>query len=59
MDKVEIHLPSIKQQYKVDEFEISCYWFSKYGHGGPYFSKQILKRIAKNDLSLWVDTYFD
>ena len=59
LDKVEIYLPKIKEQYKIDKSELACYWYSKYGHGGPYFSKQILKRIVKNDLSLWIDTYYD
>lgn len=39
--------------------EISCFWESRTGHGGPSFSPGLLRRIAGLDLELGLDIYFE
>ncbi len=36
---------------------ISCYWLSKYGHGGPTLSPAQMQRLAALNLELWIDLY--
>jgi|688.fasta_scaffold355977_2 hypothetical protein len=38
---------------------ISCFWDSQYGHGGPTFSPELLKRLAALGVEVWFDVYFD
>lgn len=39
--------------------DISCYWDSQYGHGGPTFSPELLKRLAALGVEVWFDVYFN
>jgi hypothetical protein len=59
LDKIESYLPEIELTLKPKRMEISIYWFSKYGHGGPCIESRTIRRLAKNNLTLWVDTYFE
>ena len=45
-----------KQSYRMD---ISCYWLSKSGHGGPTLTPDIMRRLGKLELAVWFDVYFD
>lgn len=38
--------------------DISCSWTSRFGHGGPIFSPQILARILDLNIPLGFDLYF-
>lgn len=38
--------------------DISCYWESKNGHGGPTLSPPLLLRLAALGIELWFDVYF-
>jgi len=39
------------------KMDISCYWLSKDGHGGPTVSPAQMKRLADMNLELWFDIY--
>ena len=43
--------PSVKS-------DISCFWESRTGHGGPSFGPKLLGRIAALNLELGLDIYF-
>jgi hypothetical protein len=43
----------------VSSIAISCYWLSATGQGGPEFSPELLSRLAKWQLTLGLDLYFD
>jgi hypothetical protein len=43
----------------VSSADIFCYWVSATGQGGPEFSPEILGRLAKLQLTLGLDIYFD
>ncbi len=38
---------------------ICCFWVSATGNGGPQFSPDVLGRLAKYQLPLGLDIYFD
>lgn len=38
--------------------DLFCYWQSKYGHGGPTLSPEIMKRAAALGLEIGFDVYF-
>ncbi len=38
--------------------DISCYWDSDQGDGGPTLSPALLKRLAAAETTLWFDVYF-
>ena len=40
------------------EIDISCYWCSANGHGGPVISPKQTRLLADLDLELWFDFYF-
>jgi Domain of unknown function (DUF4279) len=37
--------------------DISCYWISKDGHGGPTISPSQMKRLGELNIELWFDIY--
>jgi len=37
--------------------DISCYWLSNYGHGGPILSQQQTTVLAAIGLDVWFDVY--
>jgi hypothetical protein len=39
------------------QMDISCYWLSAYGHGGPTISPAQAGRVARLGLELWFDVY--
>lgn len=41
------------------EVDISCYWLSASGHGGPSVSPRQTKRLSALDLDCWFDVYFN
>jgi len=40
--------------YKVD---VSCYWLSAGGHGGPELDHEIMARLVSMGLDIWFDVY--
>lgn len=39
--------------------EISCFWVSAFGHGGPTLSPAQMARLADLGLEVWFDVYLD
>lgn len=37
--------------------DLSCYWLSRSGHGGPTVSPSQMKRLAELNIELWFDFY--
>lgn len=40
------------------QVDISCFWVSAFGHGGPMLDSKILKRIADLQIGISFDIYF-
>ena len=38
--------------------EISCYWLSSHGHGGPMLSPNTMGKLSKLGIGIWFDVYF-
>jgi hypothetical protein len=38
--------------------DVSCLWDSAFGHGGPTFSPEVLRRLSGLGLEVWFDIYF-
>jgi Domain of unknown function (DUF4279) len=38
--------------------DISCYWLSAVGHGGPTLSPEIMGELSKMRLEIWFDCYY-
>lgn len=38
--------------------DVSCYWLSMSGHGGPALSPSQMKPLAEHGLDFWYDVYF-
>jgi len=45
-----------QQSHRMD---ISCYWLSESGHGGPTLTPDIMRRLAELELEVWFDVYFE
>ena len=63
LDFILDHLvPKTDDLHKLQQFDskmcISCYWLSKYGHGGPTISPDQMRKLALLNLELWFDMYF-
>lgn len=39
--------------------DISCYWLSKCGHGGPSVTPNQMEQLARLGVELWFDVYFE
>jgi hypothetical protein len=39
--------------------DVCCLWYSKSGHGGPTLSPYQMAELARLNLELWFDVYFD
>lgn len=39
--------------------DVSCYWLSASGHGGPELDHRIMARLASMRLDIWFDVYID
>jgi hypothetical protein len=37
--------------------DVSCYWVSSFGHGGPALSPRLMRRLADLNLDVWFDVY--
>lgn len=37
--------------------DISCYWLSESGHGGPTLTPDIMRRLSELELAVWFDVY--
>jgi len=42
-----------------NEIDISCYWLSSTGNGGPALSPKTMRKLAELDIGIWFDVYFD
>ena len=60
LDRVENVSNEINELQK-DGFsmDISCYWGSAWGNGGPAISPEQMARLAKLNLMVWWDVYFE
>jgi hypothetical protein len=38
--------------------DVSCYWLSQSGHGGPTFTPEVMGRLAELEIPVWFDVYF-
>ena len=38
--------------------DISCYWDSRWGHGGPTLGSKLLAALAELQIEIWFDVYF-
>lgn len=41
------------------KIELSCYWLSASGHGGPTLSPSQASKLSELGIDLWFDVYFD
>ena len=39
------------------EMDVSCYWLSASGHGGPELNHEIMQRLVSLRLDIWFDVY--
>lgn len=46
-------------QEKGVAMDISCFWLSTSGHGGPCLSPEQMRRLAQLNLEIWWDIYFE
>ena len=56
LESVTLEILTIADELSL-ETDFFCYWLSATGHGGPEFSPEVLRRIAKLDASLSLDVY--
>jgi hypothetical protein len=60
LDQLEGKEPALEELRKAGWWmNISCFWDSQYGHGGPTFSPELLKRLSVLGIEVWFDIYFD
>ncbi len=59
LDQIENKTTILKElQAKGYKIDISCYWDSANGHGGPTVSPAQSRRLADLGVELWFDVYF-
>ena len=51
-------LSSVKMLRQGHRLDISCYWLSQSGHGGPTLTPDIMRRLAELVVPVWFDVYF-
>lgn len=57
-DKITSLKPNFKElQNKGCQIDISCFWSSENGQGGPTLSPKQLKKLAQLELEIWFDIY--
>jgi hypothetical protein len=39
------------------KIDVSCYWKSKNGHGGPTLSTEQFRKLSELEIELWFDIY--
>jgi hypothetical protein len=47
-----------KLQHEGCRMDISCYWVSVSGHGGPTLSPKIMRELSDLNIEVWFDVYF-
>ena len=59
LDKIETASGVIdKMQKQGFPMDISCFWVSASGHGGPIVSPEQMRRLVALNLEVWWDVYF-
>jgi len=48
----------INLQKQACQMNISCYWVSKHGHGGPILSPSQMEKLARLNIEIHFDCYF-
>lgn len=48
-----------KLQQAGAKVDISCFWVSKSGHGGPMLKPNQMRELAHLNIEIWWDVYFD
>jgi hypothetical protein len=41
------------------KIDISCFWVSKSGHGGPMLNPAQMKELSNLNIEIWCDVYFN
>lgn len=60
LDKIEPVIAKIGTLQKEGAFiDIMCFWGSATGNGGPVISPHQMTRLAKMNIELWWDVYFE
>lgn len=58
LDRIEPAATALRElQEKGCEMDISCYWLSRSGHGGPTISVDQMRRLTDLNIELWFDFY--
>jgi hypothetical protein len=58
LDKVAPRANSLRELKELgSEIRVSCYWASKYGHGGPTISPHQMRKLVLLDIELELDLY--
>ena len=59
LDQIEPHAGTLGElQASGGKMDVSCYWESLSGHGGPTLSPSTMGRLAVLGLETWFDVYF-
>lgn len=59
LDQIETKSEVIYELQSINaQIDISCFWVSAFGHGGPMLDSRILKRIADLKIGVSFDIYF-
>lgn len=57
-DKIVSFQQNLKElEQRGCEIDLSCYWSSENGQGGPTLSPKQLKKLAELELEIWFDIY--
>ena len=58
LDRLMLHVEAIRSlRDEGCKMDISCYWLSEEGHGGPTIPPAQMKRLAELGIELWFDFY--
>jgi len=58
LDQIEPHASALMElQAAHSRMDVTCFWLSAWGHGGPTLSPSIMGRLAALELHLWFDVY--
>lgn len=59
LDQLDVSGVVPTQLPDVSRADVCCFWVSSTGHGGPVISPEVLGRLARYNLTLDFDIYFD
>jgi hypothetical protein len=55
-------MPRVEQLHQLQDtgcrMDVSCYWLSAAGQGGPTLSPEIMGQLARLRLAIWFDCYY-